>query len=466
MNKLKLISVMASAGLLAAGCGGSSGGGGGGGGPQPSFVSCVADVCTLSGVVNRDYELDASKEWHMDGLVLVGQGNVTITNEQTANQIKADGVTLRIPAGVEVKAAALSTLLVTRGSRLIAEGTAADPITFSSEDAGYDGFGEWGGIIIQGFAPQYGSGNTGICTTGGASYCNVPGEGGSFVGNYGGNDPADDSGSLRYLRIAEGGVAVGPGNEINGLTLQGVGHGTSIEYVQVHGNLDDGIEWFGGTVNVKYAVLTNNDDDDIDFDQGYKGNIQHVIIQKNPTKAAPSGSNDPRGIEANSSDPDFVSDTEAVLANFTVIGGLVVNSATASNQPGARLRGDVDVKMYNSAVMDFNAGCFEINNANSNALITQVNLTNVFADCTAGFYKSGSAVGTTNTQSIGLTLDSAYALTNAEAAVTAPTITAVNNGSGFVFDATNYVGAVAPGTTPANAWWNGWIIPGSLPAIP
>ena len=91
---------------------------------------------------------------------------------------------------------------------------------------------------------------------------------------YGGNNPADDSGIIRYVRIAEGGLIAGPNNEINGLTLQGVGHGTLIDYVQVHGNQDDGIEWFGGTANVKHAVLTNNDDDDIDFDEGYQGNIR------------------------------------------------------------------------------------------------------------------------------------------------------------------------------------------------
>ena len=99
-------------------------------------------------------------------------------------------------------------------------------------------------------------GGTGPCF-GTGTVCNVAGEGGTVVGNYGGNDPADNSGMLRYVRIAEGGLVAGPNNEINGLTLQGVGHGTSIEYIQVHGNLDDGIEWFGGTVNVRYAVLTN-----------------------------------------------------------------------------------------------------------------------------------------------------------------------------------------------------------------
>ena len=76
---------------------------------------------------------------------------------------------------------------------------------------------------------------------------------------------------MRYVRIAEGGLVAGPDNEVNGLTLQGVGHGTTLEYIQVHNNLDDGIEWFGGTVNAKWVVLTNNDDDSLDYDEGYQG---------------------------------------------------------------------------------------------------------------------------------------------------------------------------------------------------
>ena len=180
------------------------------------------------------------------------------------------------------------SLIVTRGSKLMAEGTASQPITFSSlADDNLDGLGEWGGVVIQGFAPQYGSGGTGACF-GAGTVCNVLGEGGTIVGNYGGNDPTDNSGTLRFVRIAEGGLIAGPNNEINGLTLQGVGYGTTIEYIQVHGNLDDGIEWFGGTVNARYLVLTNNDDDDIDFDEGYKGNIQYAIARKDPNKSRPN----------------------------------------------------------------------------------------------------------------------------------------------------------------------------------
>ena len=172
-----------------------------------------------------------------------------------------------------------------------------------------------------------------------------------------------DSGIIRYVRIAEGGLIAGPNNEINGLTLQGVGHGTLIDYVQVHGNQDDGIEWFGGTANVKHAVLTNNDDDDIDFDEGYQGNIQYALIIKNQTpNATPIGSNDPRGLELNSSDEDYTPETAGVIANVTIVGGDAANSA---GEFGMRLRGSVTAAIHNSAVTGYDVTCARIDDSDT-----------------------------------------------------------------------------------------------------
>ena len=439
---------------------------------QPAdFVGCNADntVCTLSGLIDEDYTLVNGVEWRLDGEVLVGEGNRSIANAADVQAVRDAGVTLTIRPGVHVRAFSDGSLLVTRGSKLQAVGSPAAPITFSSlGDDDFDGEGEWGGVVIQGFAPQYGPGGTGACFGSGV-VCNVQGEGGTVVGLYGGNDPADDSGALRYVRIAEGGLVDGPNNEINGLTLQGVGHGTLLEYIQVHGNLDDGIEWFGGTANLRYAVLTNNDDDDIDFDEGYKGNMQHIIVRKNPNKAAPTGSNDPRGIEANSSDADYVPETEAVLANILVLGSAVNNNETsdAGQQPGARLRGALTTSLYNTAIRDFDTGCIRIDDADVNGdgstiVTSNVTLVNVLGECEDGFYNKRDADSETNSGAGSVTLDAAYALTDAEANVPTVNIPAVNNGSGFTFDNTDYVGAVEPGTSVGNTWWSGWIIPGSL----
>ncbi len=435
------------------------------------FVSCTDanTICTISGVIDQDYTLISGVEWRLDGEVLVGAGNGTVQNDADVQAVRDAGVTLTVRPGVNVRAFDTGSLLVTRGSKLNAVGSAASPITFSSlSDENLDGEGEWGGVIIQGFAPQYGQGGTGACFGSGTT-CNVVGEGGTVVGNYGGNDPADNSGALRYVRIAEGGKVAGPNNEINGLTLQGVGHGTVIEYIQVHGNLDDGIEWFGGTVNVRYAVLTNNDDDDIDFDEGYKGNIQYAIIRKNPNKDVPTGSNDPRGIEANSSDDEYAPETEAVLANILILGSDVNNAADSDSgaQPGMRLRGAVTASIYNSAVREFDTGCVRIDDADVNgddSLVfeSSITLVNVLGDCTDGFYNKRDADVEVNSGSSSVEVDSAYALTGGDAQVSAPSIDAVENGSGFVFDETNFVGAVEPGTSAEQAWWSGWIVEGSL----
>lgn len=432
-----------------------------------TFTPCAdtATECVLKGVLKEDFTLKTGVEYTLDDVFQVGEGNVELSNTDAVAAAKAAGVTLTIEAGVEVLANDDGVLLVTRGSKLEAVGTAANPITFSSTDAGYDGTGEWGGVVIQGFAPQYGAGNTGVCTDAN-NVCNVAGEGGDFVGNYGGTDKADNSGTIKYVRIAEAGKVAGPNNELNGLTLQGVGHGTTVDYVQVHGNLDDGIEWFGGTVNVTHAVLTNNDDDAIDFDEGYQGNIQYAIVLQNQDEnATPVGSNDPRGIEANSSDEDLVDATSATLANITVINGPI-----SAGEPGVRFRGSVNIDFVNSVVASTaaNNGCVRIDDSDHDAdsatakIDTPVNIVNVMASGCGTTFNKEAPESQSGLVEVVAVFDSALALTNNEAVVSNTTATAVDNGSSFVFDTTDYIGAVEPGTAAASAWYAGWIIENSL----
>jgi hypothetical protein len=432
---------------------------------ETSFVSCNSSKteCTVSGTIDEDYTMVNGVEYRLDGVVTVGAGNIEI---QTADEMQAivdAGVTLTIRAGVEVKAFDDGVLLVTRGSKLIANGSPASPITFSSIDPDYDGMGEWGGVVIQGFAPQYGQGGTGACFNDGETWCNVLGEGGDFVQEYGGNLPGDDSGIIRYVRIAEGGLIAGPNNEINGLTLQGVGHDTLIDYVQVHGNQDDGIEWFGGTVNVKHALLTNNDDDDIDFDEGYQGNIQYALIIKNQTpNATPGGSNDPRGIELNSSDDDYTPETAGVIANVTIIGG---DAANYADEYGMRLRGSVTAAIHNSAVTGYDVTCARIDDSDTDGdsstakLDTPITMRNFLCDTVGVAFNKEMPVDGSTVIEEAIVLDDDYAITNASASVTAEPITAQDNGSDFEFDATDFIGAVKEGATP---WYSEWAIPGSL----
>lgn len=437
--------------------------------PNPAFVT-INDNCeaTVSGLIDEDYTFVNSVQYRLDGPVRVGAGNVTIDSQEEFTSVVNAGVTLTIEAGTDIRAFDDGTLYVTRGSKLIAEGTEAAPITFSSLDSGYDGMGEWGGVIIAGFAPQFGPGGTGACYTGDNNWCNVDGEGGAEVSSvFGGRLPADDSGTIKYVRIAEGGKVAGPNNEINGLTLQGVGHGTEISYVQVHNNLDDGVEWFGGTANLKYAVLTGNDDDDIDFDEGYQGNIQYAIVQKS-NNPAPVGSNDPRGIEANSSDDEYVPETSAVLANVTVIGGAVNNNGDSAKgaQPGMRLRGSLTVEVHNTAVQNFDKGCIRIDDSDDDLddstpkIPSTVALQNSLNDCEGGSYQKRAADTEVNVQELPLSFSSTLAIQESEAVVGETVINAVENGSGFVFDQTDFVGAVDPDA--GTGWWEGFSLPGTV----
>ena len=443
----------------------------------PAFVTCNASSsqCTVTGTIDEDYVFTAGTEWLLNGFVQVGDGNREIVSNEDAAAVKAAGVTLTIRPGVEVKGNSNGVLLVTRGSKIVANGTATDPITFSSsEDADYDGLGEWGGLVIQGFAPQYGSGNSGVCHGASQTYCNVDGEGGDDIGKYGGSDKGDNSGVLRYVRIAEGGLVASANNEVNGLTLQGVGHGTAIDYVQVHSNRDDGVEWFGGTVNATHLVLTSNDDDDVDFDEGYQGNIQYVLIRKSQSATAtPVGGNDPRGIEANSSDNSYVPQTNAAVANVLLLGGPIVNrptsgadiTSTQGPQPAMRLRGAVSTDLYNTAMNGFTSACIRIDDANVTGVgvvDTPVTLTNVIGDDCANFLSHQQPSSSTGSGAVDFTVDSAYALDATNGAVAAVNPTEIDNGSDFVFDNTDFIGVVAPGTAAADAWYAGWTLPGTL----
>jgi len=208
-----------------------------------------------------------------------------------------DGGTLTIEPGTIIKGQAgtganATALLVARGGTLNAVGTAALPIIFTSiadeitpEDVAAGNYGSpnldpdinglWGGVLVLGFAPISASNDNGDDLT------EVQIEGiptSDRNGLYGGNDPADNSGQIQYISIRHGGSNIGAGNEINGLTLGGVGTGTSISHVEVVANQDDGIEWFGGTVNVSHAVVWNAGDDGMDTDQAWSGTLDNFAV--------------------------------------------------------------------------------------------------------------------------------------------------------------------------------------------
>ncbi|MEZ5059796.1 MAG: hypothetical protein R2879_22405 [Saprospiraceae bacterium] len=213
-------------------------------------------------------------------------GRITVTN----------GVTLTIEPGTVIKGQAgaganATALLIARGGKLMAEGTATLPIIFTSiadeitpEDVVAGRFaspnleptvnGLWGGVIVLGNAQISASNDNGDVSE--VQIEGIPTS--DQNGLYGGNNDADNSGVIRYISIRHGGTNIGSGNEINGLTLGGVGSGTVVENVEIVGNQDDGIEFFGGTVNVKNLISWNVGDDGIDTDQAWRGTLDNFVV--------------------------------------------------------------------------------------------------------------------------------------------------------------------------------------------
>ncbi len=262
---------------------------------------------------------------------------------------------ITIPAGTQIQGDTVATLFVARGGRVYANGTKEEPIVMTSRrPVGQRVPGDWGGVIILGAAPTNRA--TEPVIEGG-----VGGLGGAVgtKAGYGGSNPTDTSGVFRYVRIEYAGYRFSPNNEINGLTMGGVGSGTTLEYVQVSYSLDDGFEWFGGTVNAKYLVAFGSQDDDFDTDFGYRGNLQFLFSLKDPNKWDSDASN---GFESDNdgSGTGALPFTSAVWSNVTVVGPLRVNGATlpagSNHQDGLRLRRNTQLKIGNSVVMGFPNG--------------------------------------------------------------------------------------------------------------
>jgi hypothetical protein len=258
-----------------------------------------------------------------------------------------NGATLTIDPGVIIRGDknTKGTLIVERGAKIIAKGTAEKPIIFTSaEMQGNRNYGDWGGLMICGNAPTN-------WTAGEATV-----EGGPRS-KYGGNDPHDNSGILSYVRIEFGGIAFSPNNEVNGLTLAGVGDGTQIDHVQVSYSGDDSYEWFGGTVNAKYLISLGAWDDDFDSDVQYEGKNQFCVVLRDPLAADVSGS---KAIETDSylagtidGKTDATRATKAVFSNCTFIGP-VLNPAQPNHDPqyvaGVHIRRGSGLSLLNSII--------------------------------------------------------------------------------------------------------------------
>ncbi len=303
--------------------------------------------------------------WISGDAQIIKSGNITANETWTSNNIYLlngwvyvkPGVTLTIQPGTIIKGDFVSkgTLIIERDAKLIADGTAEQPIVFTSQKAvGQRSYGDWGGLIICGRASVNLPANAANGTSAGEGV--IEGGVGSIYG--GGTTPNDNdsSGVLRYVRIEYPGVAFQPNSEINGLTMGGVGRKTVVEHIQVSYSGDDAFEWFGGTVNCKYLISYRAWDDDFDTDNGFKGSIQFGVVMRDPNIADQSGSN---GFE---SDNDATGTgntpiTQPIFSNISVFGPLCYNSTINSLYRRAlHLRRNTRTCVYNSVFVGYPTG--------------------------------------------------------------------------------------------------------------
>ncbi len=304
----------------------------------------------------------------------VGTTNITTNTTWTKNNIYelinevvvTGGATLTIEAGtlIEGRQGQVvggvsqdgSALYIARDGKINAVGTPFEPIVFTCKGAKSKGC--WGGISILGNASNNRSGTAtspviaGRAPTGG---CLETASEGRTAKLYGGCNDDDDSGTLRYARIEYAGFRFTATNELNGLALYGVGRGTTLDHIQVHAGLDDGIEFFGGTVNAKFLYLTANSDDSFDFTESFTGNVQFVVVQQDSLDSD-------KGLEMDNNNVSVALHSTTPrsapkLYNFTVVGKQFVTSTSgaAGNNSVGGLHARVGAlpKMFNFIVQNF-----------------------------------------------------------------------------------------------------------------
>ncbi|MFT7286011.1 MAG: hypothetical protein ACI87W_000114 [Halieaceae bacterium] len=373
-------------------------------------------VCNIEGTITSNVSLSNTYLYQLVGKVTIGDGSSSNT--------------LTLQSGTTVfGGTGFDFLVISQNAQIIANGTSSQPVTLTAR-ADVEGTadiesdrGLWGGLVINGNAP------INDCpegATGGAADCTKEGEANS--GTFGGDDPTDSSGTLRYLVVKYAGSNVDPENQLNGIAFQGTGSGTTVEFVQVHNNLDDGIEFFGGTTNAKYIVLTGNADDSLDWTDGWQGSLQYVLIDQ----AQDAGDN---GIEADNREGDENAGPRSAprIANMTISGNPF--------ERAIRLRRGTGLELYNSVVQG-SESCLRIQGESLNQLGDTIVFDGVTLDC--GTVNQGDDVA-----AVQAFLDGSNVAEGPSAAAPADL-----SGDAF-FDDTSFIGAIE---SDASDWTAGWTV--------
>ncbi len=410
-------------------------------------------VCVVSGRINSDTTFDTNSYWVLRGAVFV-----------------ESGATLTLDAGTEVfgEFATNGTLIIDRGARIHSNGTATAPVVFSSDQPiGERARADWGGLIINGDAPLNVPGSTSV------------GEG--DTGTYGGNDPDDDSGHLYYTRVEFAGTEFSPDNELNGISFQGVGRNTEVDHVMVSFNKDDGMEFFGGTVEVKHVICFGIADDSFDWTDGWTGKGQFMV-------ALQSGDDADQGIEAdnNADNNTLLPRSNPTLYNLTLLGDPDTDQGSESDT-GILLREGTSATIRNFIVHGFKEASVDVDGAETFTQITGTTDTPltmesgiVYGNCSVsgcdGEFRPDSDDATasittrnwvTGSTNVTTTLDpmlvdpfnlSAPDISPAAGspAITGTVTPALPPAGDDFFDQAPFIGAVGPAGSGHDTWWQGW----------
>ena len=337
---------------------------------------------------------DITTNTTIGGTVLL-QNKVYVTN----------GATLTILPGTIIRGdkSTQGTLIITKGCKIIAEGTQNLPIVFTSnESVGNRAEGDWGGLVLLGQATNNQPGGV----------ANIEGIVPTTNTQYGGTDDNDNSGILKYVRVEFGGIALEPNKEINGITFGSVGRGTQVDFVQVSFSGDDSYEWFGGTVDCKHLIAYRGIDDDFDTDFGYRGRVQFGLIIRDNTMYDAAG--DSNGLESDNDATGSANtpQTSAVYSNLTIIGAKGNGSLSLPTgekfEKAFRIRRNSSISVFNSLVVGWEKG-LSIEGASceanvtfgtlvfSNNVLTELPLGSSYVTATTGFFSPIASINDTTT---------------------------------------------------------------------
>lgn len=329
-----------------------------------------APACLLKGTYsNSNITLSAGNSYILEGDVRIGGDN-------------SNSSTLTIDPGVVVYGQTGSYLVISRGSKIFAKGSSSQPIVFTTLNINDPLPGQWGGIVITGNARINNcKGTEGNCdnTVEGVT-TNPP--------KFGGNNDDDSSGVLSYVRSEYAGFTIAPDSELNAITFYAVGRGTQVDHIQAYKGADDGVEVFGGTVNLQYVASIDNDDDGFDWDMGWSGSAQFLYIElENATEA------DPNGIEGDNlkSPMTAMPRSNPTLSNITI----VAKSGNAKLLNGIMLRRGTGARIYNTIVKGAFKTCVNVDDeetfvngatVDANGVVTQTGLVmaNSIVNCDNG----------------------------------------------------------------------------------